>query len=65
MIQNIKDPWKAQLDNHDPMPADLGRVAFGQNLTTTPEYLAANLPPYNQRHSAMIEKSLIEYLLIP
>ena len=42
-------PWEASIDRAPPPPkADVGALAFGMgNFTQSPEYTAANLPPYN------------------
>lgn len=45
------DPWNPGAKSRAPSAAlaAAARLALGANLTTTPEYLAANLPPYNSQ----------------
>ena len=41
-----KHPWSAAIDQQAPPPVNIGDLAFGWNLTQTPEYAAYNPPPY-------------------
>lgn len=57
VVKISKHPYSAAIDSDFagspdvPLPqsgSQLSRLALGENITQTPEYRAANLPPYNE-----------------
>lgn len=53
---SISDPWmtKTQLPN-----LDIKYLMFGQDSVQSPEYEAANLPPYNGGKSNLLQHFLL------
>ncbi len=44
------NPWAAGIDHVQPASPEVqNHLAYGQNLTTTADYMAANPPPYLAR----------------
>lgn len=55
VIKPLKDPWATLFDQSASLtePETADRLLLGKNITQTPEYLAANLPPYNSSANLM------------
>lgn len=59
-VKTPKDPW---FRNVSVPNLDLNYLAFGHGVTQTPEYQAANLPPYNGGAPASSGNLLSHFLL--